>query len=143
MFNLYVYSHVQVLNLPMHRQNLQICKNTFSIVKMTQEGNNVIPTFRGRVALPTNSLSCLPVDAVTAISFISFLRPFTPLTSPIFIIFSRTVSAGSKSLKLHNKKTEKELSVLLRCDTVSVGLWFLTIEMAWWSHLLGSFDSLR
>jgi hypothetical protein len=26
---------------------------------------------------------------------------------------------------------------------VSVGLWFLTIEMAWWSHLLGSFDSLR
>lgn len=54
-------------------------------------------TFSAMVHRPINSLSCLPVDAVTAISFINFPKPFTPFTSMIFDIFSPTVSAGSKS----------------------------------------------
>lgn len=56
-------------------------------------------TLSGIIALPISSLSCFPVDAVMTTSFISFLRPFTPLTSNILVIFSFTVSAGSKSLK--------------------------------------------
>lgn len=59
-------------------------------------------TRNGILQRPINSLSCLPVDAVTAISFMSFLNPLTPLTSKNFVIFSLTVSAGSKSLCVMN-----------------------------------------
>lgn len=58
---------------------------------------NVIHTPNGMLHRPINSLSCFPVDAVTAISFINFRKPFTPFTSKNFVIFSPTVSAGSKS----------------------------------------------
>lgn len=56
-------------------------------------------TFNGILEVPISSLSCFPVDAVIAISFINLRRPLTPFTSNIFVIFSLTVSAGSKSLK--------------------------------------------
>lgn len=61
-------------------------------------------TFSWIWAVPISSLSCFPVDAVTAISFINLRSPLTPLTSVIFVIFSLTVSAGSKSLMEKWKK---------------------------------------
>jgi len=56
-------------------------------------------TFSVMAALPINSLSCFPDEAVTAISFINLLNPLTPFTSRILLTFSLTVSAASKSLK--------------------------------------------
>lgn len=62
---------------------------------MTSPEHGIV--FNGTFAHPTNSLSCFPDDAVTAISFINLRKPFAPLTSKNLFIFSPIVSAGSKS----------------------------------------------
>lgn len=85
--------HWYALVLPMNKKYLKL--KCFFYISLS---NIRIFTFRGILEVPISSLSCFPVEAVMAISFISFRRPFTPFTSNIFVIFSLTVSAGSKSL---------------------------------------------
>lgn len=78
-------------------------------------------TASGILHRPMSSLSCLPVDAVTAISFISFLNPLTPLTSKTLVIFSPTLSAGSKSHTSTTKLSSFGFSLM--------GLWTIIVEI--------------